>query len=113
MNDENSPNHGVIPRIINDIFNHIYGLEDPNLEFNIKISYFEIYNEKIRDLLDITKTNLTIHEDKSKIPYVKDVTEANVSCFDEVIYLIKEGQNNRQKAVTNMNEVSKWLIISF
>jgi hypothetical protein len=42
--------------------------------------------------------------DKNKIPFVKDITEANVSCFDEVIYLIKEGQNNRQTAVTNMNE---------
>ncbi|KAI6177457.1 Kinesin-like protein [Aphelenchoides bicaudatus] len=106
MEEGNSPNHGVIPRIINDIFSHIYGLEDPNLEFNLKTSYFEIYNEKIRDLLDISKTNLTIHEGKDKIPFVKDVTEANVSCFEEVMYLIKEGQNNRQKAVTNMNEHS-------
>lgn len=67
MEEANSPHHGVIPRIINDIFNHIYNLEDPNLEFNIKVSYFEIYNEKIRDLLDITKTNLTIHEGKDKV----------------------------------------------
>ena len=103
---EGSPNHGVIPRIINDIFTHIYGLEDPNLEFNLKVSYFEIYNEKIRDLLDISKLNLTIHEGKDKVPYVKDVTEANVSCFIEVMDIIKEGQNNRMKAVTNMNEHS-------
>lgn len=47
MSEPNSPNHGVIPRIINDIFTHIYGLEDPNLEFNLKVSYFEIYNEKV------------------------------------------------------------------
>ena len=42
---------GIIPRIIADIFNHIYGMEE-NLEFHIKISYFEIYMDKIRDLLD-------------------------------------------------------------
>jgi kinesin family protein 5 len=106
MSDDSSPNHGVIPRIINDIFNHIYALEDPNLEFNIKVSYFEIYNEKIRDLIDISKTNMTIHEGKDKVPYVKDLTEMPVSNFSDVLYIIKEGQNNRQKAVTNMNEHS-------
>ena len=42
---------GVIPRIVNDVFNHIYSMEE-NLEFHIKCSYFEIYMDKIRDLLD-------------------------------------------------------------
>lgn len=42
---------GIIPRIVNDIFNHIYQMEE-NLEFHIKVSYFEIYMDKIRDLLD-------------------------------------------------------------
>ncbi|VEL27397.1 unnamed protein product [Protopolystoma xenopodis] len=42
---------GIIPRIIHDIFNHIYQM-DENLEFHIKVSYFEIYLDKIRDLLD-------------------------------------------------------------
>ena len=42
---------GIIPRIVNDIFNHIYSMEE-NLEFHIKVSYFEIYLDKIRDLLD-------------------------------------------------------------
>ena len=42
---------GIIPRIVNDIFNHIYAMEE-NLEFHIKVSYFEIFMDKIRDLLD-------------------------------------------------------------
>lgn len=42
---------GIIPRIVNDIFNHIYAMEE-NLEFHIKVSYYEIYMDKIRDLLD-------------------------------------------------------------
>ena len=42
---------GIIPRIVNDIFNHIYGMEE-NLEFHIKVSYFEIYMDKIMDLMD-------------------------------------------------------------
>lgn len=42
---------GIIPRIVSDIFNHIYSM-DSSLEFQIKVSYFEIYLDKIRDLLD-------------------------------------------------------------
>lgn len=42
---------GMIPRIVNGIFNHIYDTE-ANVEFHIKVSYLEIYLEKIRDLLD-------------------------------------------------------------
>lgn len=49
IGDQNK--QGIIPRIVNDIFNHIYQMEE-NLEFHIKVSYFEIYMDKIRDLLD-------------------------------------------------------------
>jgi kinesin family protein 5 len=42
---------GIIPRIVQDIFTHIYSM-DSSLEFQIKVSYFEIYMDKIRDLLD-------------------------------------------------------------
>uniref|UniRef100_A0A8C7H7R5 Kinesin-like protein n=1 Tax=Oncorhynchus kisutch TaxID=8019 RepID=A0A8C7H7R5_ONCKI len=38
---------------------------------SVGVSYFEVYMDKIRDLLDVTKTNLAVHEDKNKIPYVK------------------------------------------
>uniref|UniRef100_A0A2I3H446 Kinesin family member 5A n=1 Tax=Nomascus leucogenys TaxID=61853 RepID=A0A2I3H446_NOMLE len=37
----------------------------------IGVSYFEIYLDKIRDLLDVTKTNLSVHEDKNRVPFVK------------------------------------------
>ncbi|KAE9554324.1 hypothetical protein FO519_002495 [Halicephalobus sp. NKZ332] len=97
---------GIIPRIVNDIFNHIYNMEDIQLRFHIKVSYFEIYNERIRDLLDVTKTNLPIHEDKNRVPYVKGVTEQFVATPEEVFAAIEEGKANRQVAVTNMNEHS-------
>uniref|UniRef100_A0AAX7SV70 Kinesin-like protein n=1 Tax=Astatotilapia calliptera TaxID=8154 RepID=A0AAX7SV70_ASTCA len=96
---------GIIPRIAEDIFNHIFAM-DENLEFHIKVSYFEIYMDKIRDLLDVTKTNLSVHEDKNRVPYVKGCTERFVSSPDEVMDVIDEGKNNRHVAVTNMNEHS-------
>ncbi|KAG7472873.1 hypothetical protein MATL_G00113670 [Megalops atlanticus] len=96
---------GIIPRIAEDIFNHIFAM-DENLEFHIKVSYFEIYMEKIRDLLDVTKTNLAVHEDKNRVPYVKGCTERFVSSPEEVMDVIDEGKSNRHVAVTNMNEHS-------
>ncbi|XP_059183569.1 kinesin heavy chain-like isoform X3 [Centropristis striata] len=96
---------GIIPRIARDIFDHIYSM-DENLEFHIKVSYFEIYLDKIRDLLDVSKTNLAVHEDKNRVPYVKGCTERFVSSPEEVMDVIDEGKNNRHVAVTNMNEHS-------
>ncbi|KAL2091445.1 hypothetical protein ACEWY4_013708 [Coilia grayii] len=98
-------NMGIIPRIAEDIFNHIFTM-DENLEFLIKVSYFEIYMDKIRDLLDVTKTNLAVHEDKNRVPYVKGCTERFVSSPEEVMDVIDEGKANRHVAVTNMNEHS-------
>uniref|UniRef100_A0AC35TQG5 Kinesin motor domain-containing protein n=1 Tax=Rhabditophanes sp. KR3021 TaxID=114890 RepID=A0AC35TQG5_9BILA len=103
---DNREMQGIIPRIINDIFTHIYNMDQEDLEFHIKVSYYEIYNEKIRDLLDPSKTNLAIHEDKNRVPYVKGATEHFVTNADEVLQAIEEGKNNRMVAVTNMNEHS-------
>ncbi|KAJ3611145.1 hypothetical protein NHX12_021161 [Muraenolepis orangiensis] len=96
---------GIIPRIVQDIFNYIYSM-DENLEFHIKVSYFEIYLDKIRDLMDVSKTNLSVHEDKNRVPYVKGASERFVCSPNEVMDAIDEGKNNRSVAVTNMNEHS-------
>nr|AAQ97206.1 chimeric kinesin [synthetic construct] len=100
-----SVKQGIIPRIVNDIFNHIYAME-VNLEFHIKVSYYEIYMDKIRDLLDVSKVNLSVHEDKNRVPYVKGATERFVSSPEDVFEVIEEGKSNRHIAVTNMNEHS-------
>ncbi|KAK2167750.1 hypothetical protein NP493_1263g00005 [Ridgeia piscesae] len=101
-----NPNlQGIIPRIIGDVFSYIYQM-DENLEFHIKVSYYEIYMEKIRDLLDVTKTNLSVHEDRNRVPFVKGATERFVSSPEEVMEVIDEGKANRHVAVTNMNEHS-------
>uniref|UniRef100_A0A3P8S2R1 Kinesin-like protein n=1 Tax=Amphiprion percula TaxID=161767 RepID=A0A3P8S2R1_AMPPE len=72
----------------------------------IAVSYFEIYLDKIKDLLDVSKTNLSVHEDKNRVPFVKGCTERFVCSPDEVMDAIDEGKSNRHVAVTNMNEHS-------
>lgn len=102
---EDDDQQGIIPRIVSDIFDHIYSMSD-NLQFQIKVSYFEIYMDKIRDLLNTNKNNLAVHEDKNRVPYVKGCTERFVASPEEVFEAIEEGKANRHVAVTNMNEHS-------
>uniref|UniRef100_A0AAX7U3K3 Kinesin-like protein n=1 Tax=Astatotilapia calliptera TaxID=8154 RepID=A0AAX7U3K3_ASTCA len=87
---------GIIPRIAEDIFEHIFAM-DENLEFHIKVGV---------DSDVLTKTNLSVHEDKHRVPYVKGCTERFVTSPEEVMDVIDEGKANRHVAVTNMNEHS-------
>uniref|UniRef100_A0A8B9L0S1 Kinesin-like protein n=1 Tax=Astyanax mexicanus TaxID=7994 RepID=A0A8B9L0S1_ASTMX len=54
----------------------------------------------------VSKTNLAVHEDKNRVPYVKGCTERFVSSPEEVMDVIDDGKANRHVAVTNMNEHS-------
>ena len=55
-------NPGVIPLAVNDIFYHIE--QTSHREFLLRVSYMEIYNETIRDLLVPGNNDLKVHEDK-------------------------------------------------
>jgi kinesin family member 5 len=93
-------NQGIIPRIVNDIFNHTRSME-MKIDFDIKVSYYEIYMDKIRDLLDVYNVDLSVHEDKNRVPYVKGATERFVFSPEDVLEVIKEGKSNRHIAVTS------------
>lgn len=60
---ENEAERGIIPRMVRGFFDQI-SQQPEDIEFAMKVSFVEIYNEKIRDLLDPKKTNLKIHENK-------------------------------------------------
>jgi kinesin family member 5 len=91
---------GIIPRIVNDIFNHRRSMK-MKIDFDIKVSYYEIYMDKIRDLLDVNKVNLSVHEDKNRVPYVKGATECFVFSPEDVFGVIKKGNSNRHIAATS------------
>lgn len=96
---------GLIPRISKTIFEGIQEAE-PELEFSVKVSYCEIYLEKIRDLLDTRKTNLKIAEDKTRGVFIKDLSEYYVASEGEVFSMLKQGNKQREVAGTLMNEES-------
>lgn len=104
--DKTDPeSRGVIPRITEQIFASILA-SDPNIEYTVKVSYMEIYMERIRDLLRPQNDNLPIHEDKSRGVYVKGLFECFVQSIEEVNVILQEGGNSRQVASTNMNQES-------
>ena len=95
---------GIIPRMISHVFKHIYSNEDT--DFMIKVSMIEIYQEKIRDLFDVTRVNLNIREDSIKGIYVDGASERYVGSPSDVLNLLEMGSANRAQAATNMNEHS-------
>lgn len=93
---------GIIPRMVNTVFNQILN-SDEHIEFQVKVAYCEIYMEKIKDLLEPSKTNLKIHEDRSRGIYIADLTERYVSDQREVSELMRIGSSNREVGYTHMN----------
>ncbi|KAG9881303.1 kinesin family protein, partial [Aureobasidium melanogenum] len=78
-----------------------------NLTCTVEVSYLEIYNERVRDLLNpSTKGNLKVREHPSTGPYVEDLAKLVVRSFAEIEHLMDEGNKARTVAATNMNETS-------
>lgn len=102
---EDPDKQGIIPRMVKTVFEKIENASE-DIEFTVKISMIEIYKEKIKDLLDPTKTNLKVHEDKIKGIYIADMTENYVGEDLEVFEIMKMGNENRSIGVTDMNNQS-------
>lgn len=96
---------GIIPRIVEQMFASI--LTSPsNIEYTVRVSYMEIYMERIRDLLVPQHDNLPVHEEKSRGVYVKGLLEIYVSSVDEVYEVMRRGGAARAVSATNMNQES-------
>jgi kinesin family protein 5 len=102
---ENRDLRGVIPRIVEQVFSSI-AMASSNMEYTVKVSYMEIYMEKIRDLLAPMNDNLPIHEDKARGVYVKGLLEVYTSCTEEVYQVLEQGGHARATSSTNMNAES-------
>jgi len=96
---------GIIPRIVEQIFTSIL-TSSGNIEYTVRVSYMEIYMERIRDLLAPQNDNLPIHEEKSRGVYVKGLLEIYVSSVQEVYEVMRRGGMARAVAATNMNQES-------
>ena len=96
---------GIMPRSAEEIFKYIHQ-NKMNYYFTIKVSYLQVYNETIQDLLATDKNNLVIREDKKKGVFVEGLTEWTVRSVDELLELIKKGSQMRITGTTKMNDIS-------
>lgn len=104
---------GLIPRTCEDLFQRIEEAhkETPNISYNVRVSYFEVYNEHVRDLLVPVHPNqppyyLKIRESPTEGPYIKDLTDAPVRNIAEIMKYMKMGDASRTTASTKMNDTS-------
>ena len=95
---------GIIPRLINDIFNYIE-IMDENITFQIKMSILQIYKENIFDMLT-GENNLKIKENPIKGIYVDKLTEVYCDSFETFMEYIDISQENRIVSETKLNSYS-------
>ena len=104
--DYNDPLRGIVPRVIEHIFNYIETNDNKNSTFIIRASYLQIYNENISDLLRPENQNLLIRESKKRGLYVQNLSEWAVRGPNDIYALLKRGESCRAKASTNLNDLS-------
>ncbi|XP_023073587.1 kinesin-like protein KIF16B isoform X2 [Piliocolobus tephrosceles] len=106
----NSGDSGLIPRICEGLFSRINETTRwDEASFRTEVSYLEIYNERVRDLLrrKSSKTfNLRVREHPKEGPYVEDLSKHLVQNYADVEELMDAGNINRTTAATGMNDVS-------
>ncbi|XP_069352756.1 kinesin-like protein KIF16B isoform X2 [Eulemur rufifrons] len=106
----NSGDSGLIPRICEGLFSRINETTRwDEASFRTEVSYLEIYNEHVRDLLrrKSSKTfNLRVREHPKEGPYVEDLSKHLVQNYGDVEELMDAGNINRTTAATGMNDVS-------
>nr|XP_046206561.1 centromere-associated protein E isoform X7 [Oncorhynchus gorbuscha] len=97
---------GVIPLAMEDVFQTIKNC--PKKEFLLRVSYLEIYNETVTDLLcdNWKRKPLEIREGNNKNVYVADLTEELVTSPEQALAWIRKGEKNRHYGKTKMNQRS-------
>ncbi|XP_020708303.2 kinesin-like protein KIF14 isoform X2 [Athalia rosae] len=103
------PEAGIIPRFCHEIFRR--SSKNSGHSTTVEISYFEIYNEKIHDLLGVNtnggkRAPLKVREHPVFGPYVVDLSQHGVNSYNDLQGWLKVGNSQRATAATGMNEKS-------
>ncbi|XP_023208304.1 stAR-related lipid transfer protein 9 [Xiphophorus maculatus] len=100
---------GLTPRICQGLFCPEDSFSDGQNSSRVEISFLEIYNERVRDLLrgeQKKRTSLRVREHPEKGPYVEDLSQHMVTDCKQAIDLLEEGIANRMTAATHNHDTS-------
>ncbi|XP_066433936.1 kinesin-like protein KIF19 [Eleutherodactylus coqui] len=96
---------GIFIRTLNDLFRTIKEISD-RTDYSVSLSYLEIYNELIRDLLNPSSGFLELREDAKGNVQIAGITEFFTHDAEEAIVLLKKGNRNRTQEPTAANKTS-------
>lgn len=98
---------GVIGFTFEALFDQILE-ERKQKDFSVRMSFIEIYNEELKDLLndDTDKPNVEIREDPNKGIYLSGVKELECNSTEDILNLLHTGNYNRTTEATDANEQS-------
>ncbi|XP_076365661.1 kinesin-like protein KIF19 isoform X2 [Tachypleus tridentatus] len=96
---------GIMVRALSDLFKEVRNNSDAT-SYEVKMSYLEVYNENIRDLLNSHSGQLDLREDSQGNHQVIGLSEVSVSNEDEVMKILTKGNKNRTQEATGANKTS-------
>ncbi|XP_015780116.1 PREDICTED: chromosome-associated kinesin KIF4A-like [Acropora digitifera] len=108
MCGETDETKGVIPRLINTIFKWIEERKDKT-EFLLKVSFLEIHNEEIHDLLNpcpSDESRIAIRDTHDGGIKIAGLQELTVRCGEDLIRCLEQGSASRATGATAMNSRS-------
>ncbi|KAG3268557.1 kinesin family member 19 [Ictidomys tridecemlineatus] len=96
---------GIYVRTLNDLFRAIEETSN-DVEYEVSMSYLEIYNEMIRDLLNPALGYLELREDSKGVIQVAGITEVSTINAKEIMQLLMKGNRQRTQEPTAANQTS-------
>ncbi|XP_069916461.1 kinesin-like protein KIF19 isoform X2 [Oryctolagus cuniculus] len=96
---------GIYVRTLNDLFHAIEETSN-DMEYEVSMSYLEIYNEMIRDLLNPALGYLELREDSKGVIQVAGITEVSTINAKEIMQLLVKGNRQRTQEPTAANRTS-------
>ncbi|XP_031208434.1 kinesin-like protein KIF19 isoform X3 [Mastomys coucha] len=96
---------GIYVRTLNDLFRAIEETSH-DMEYEVSMSYLEIYNEMIRDLLNPALGFLELREDSKGVIQVAGITEVSTINAKEIMQLLMKGNRQRTQEPTAANQTS-------
>ena len=93
---------GLIPLIVAYVHDRLEGMQG----WKLSVSYLEIYNESVNDLIDPSKKNLDVRENRSREIYIEGLSQVEVKTQAQTMDLLHKGEEQRIIAETRLNQQS-------